>query len=77
MLLTDQDQEGTLATKMAAFVASTEASAEYHDILRLARLLGMIAHHSDASRRLSIQIAEAIVNYLHPEGHSGELHHRQ
>ncbi len=77
MLLTDQDQEGTLVTKMAAFVASTEASAEYHDILRLARLLGMIAHHSDASRRLSIQIAEAIVNYLHPEGHSGELHHRE
>ena len=74
MLLTDQDQEGTLATKMTAFVASTEASAEYHDILRLARLLGMIAHHSDSSRRLCIQVAEAIVNYLHPEVHSGESH---
>ncbi len=77
MLLTDQDQQGDLATKMTAFVASTEASAEYHDILRLARLLGMMAHHSDASRRMCIQIAEAVVNYLHPEQHSGELHHRQ
>ncbi len=74
MLLTDQDQEGTLVTKMTAFVASTEASAEYRDILRLARLLGMIAHHSDASRRMCIKIAEAIVNYLHPEGHAGEPH---
>ena len=74
VLLTDQDQEGTLVTKMTAFVASTEASAEYHDILRLARLLGMIAHHSDSSRRLCIQVAQAIVNYLHPEVHSGESH---
>ena len=77
MLLCDQDREGNLVTKMTAFVASTEASAEYHDILKLARLLGMIAHHSDSSRRMCIQIAEAIVNYLHPEVHSGESHRHQ
>ena len=74
MLLTDQDQQGDLMTKMAAFAASTEATAEYHDIVKLARLLGWIAHHSDSSRRLAIQIAEAIVNYLHPEDSSSGSH---
>ncbi len=74
MLLTDQDQHGDLVTKMAIFVASTEASAEYHDILKLAKLLGWIAHHSDSSRQMCIQIAEAIVNYLHPEVSSGDSH---
>ncbi len=72
-LLTDQDQQGDMATKMAAFVADTEASAQYHDILKLARLLGMIAHHSDASRRMCIEIAQAIVNYLRPY----DLHHHE
>lgn len=72
-LLTDQDQQGDVATKMAAFVANTEASAQYHDILKLARLLGMIAHHSDASRRMCIEIAQAIVNYLRPY----DLHHHE
>lgn len=66
-LLTDQDQQGDVATKMAAFVADTEASAQYHDILKLARLLGLIAYHSDASRRMCIEIAQAIVTYLHPQ----------
>ena len=74
-LLTDQDQQGDLATQMAAFVADTEGSAEYRDIIKLARLLGMMAHHSDASRRMCIQIAEAVVTYLHPEQHAGEWHH--
>jgi hypothetical protein len=74
MLLTDQDQEGDLMTKMTAFAASTEATTEYHDIVKLAKLLGWIAHHSDSSRRLAIQIAEAIVNYLHPEDSFGGSH---
>ena len=73
-LLTDQDQQGDLATQMAAFVINTEGSVEYQDILKLARLLGMIAHHSDSSRRMSIQIAQAIVTFLHPQLHAGELH---
>src|SRR6266581_2463038 len=57
------DQQGELAAQAAAFVAGTEESAEYQDILKLARLLGEIARQSDAGRRLSLQVTEAIVTY--------------
>jgi GAF domain-containing protein len=71
-LLKDQDQQGDLAMQARTFVADTEESAEYQDILKLARLLGEIARQSDAARRLSLQIVEAIVNYLHAQPHFSE-----
>jgi len=71
-LLTDQHQQGDQAAQMAAFAADTENSAEYQDVLKLARLLGEIARHSDAGRRLSLQVAEAIVTYLRAQPVSGE-----
>lgn len=71
-LLKDQDQQGDLAMQARAFVADTEESTEYQDILKLARLLGEIARQSDAARRLSLQIAESIVNYLHAQPHFSE-----
>ncbi len=71
-LLADQDQQGNLAVQTAAFVADTEESVEYQDILKLARLLGEIARQSDAGRRLSLQVTEAIVTYLHAQPHYGE-----
>jgi signal transduction protein with GAF and PtsI domain len=64
-LLVDADQQGDLAPQMAAFVAHTEESAEYRDILKLARLLGEIARQSTAARKLTVQVTEAIVTYLH------------
>ncbi|MHB8595518.1 MAG: GAF domain-containing protein [Ktedonobacteraceae bacterium] len=66
-LLKDQDQQGDVAIQTTAFLANMEESAEYQDILKLARLLGEIACQSDATRRLSLQITEAIVNYLHAQ----------
>ena len=71
-LLTDQDHQGHLDTQVAAYVADTEESAEYRDILQLARLLGEIARQSDTARRLSLQIAEALVTYLHAQPHFEE-----
>src|SRR6266571_4239314 len=71
-LLADQDQQGNLAVQTAAFVADTEESVAYQDILKLARLLGEIARQSDAGRRLSLQVVEAIVTYLHAQPHYGE-----
>lgn len=66
-LLTDTDSQADLAAQAAAFVASTEEGAEYRDILKLAKLLGEVARQSDAARRLSLQVAEAIVTYLHAQ----------
>jgi GAF domain-containing protein len=66
------DQQGDLAAQAAAFVADTEESAEYQDILKLARLLGEIARQGDSARRLSLQVTEAIVTYLRTQPHFGE-----
>ncbi|HLX58323.1 MAG TPA: GAF domain-containing protein [Ktedonobacteraceae bacterium] len=68
-LLTDQENP---AMQAAAFVADTEESAEYRDTLQLAKLLGEIARQSDAARRLSLQVVEAIVTYLHAQSHFEE-----
>lgn len=68
-LLTEQDQGTDLATQTAAFVAATEESAEYRDTLKLARLLGEIAHQSTSARKLALQVTEAIVTYLHAHPH--------
>jgi hypothetical protein len=80
-LLTEQGRQGEAtgtggdlkaAAQMAAFAADTENSAEFQDILKLARLLGEIARHSEAGRRLSLQVAEAIVTYLRAQPDLGE-----
>lgn len=71
-LLTDQDRQEKLTMQAAAFVADTEESAEYRDMLQLAKFLGEIARQSDAARRLSLQVVEAIVTYLHAQPHVGE-----
>ena len=56
----------------ATFVADIEESAEYRDTLQLAKLLGEIARQSDSARRLSLQVVEAIVTYLHAQPHVEE-----
>jgi GAF domain-containing protein len=68
-LLKDQDQQDDLAKQARAFVVDTEESAEYQDILKLARLLGELARQGDTARRLSLQVTEALVNYLHAQPH--------
>jgi GAF domain-containing protein len=60
----DLDQQGDLSQRAAAFVTHTEESAEYADTMRLASLLGEIARSGDAGRRLSLDVAAAIANYL-------------
>ena len=72
MLLKGQNQQGDLVMQARAFVADTEESAEYQDILKLARMLGEIARQGGTARQLSLQIAEAIVNYLHAQPHFSE-----
>ena len=72
MLLKGQDQQGDRVMQARAFVTDTEESAEYQDILKLARMLGEIARQGGAARQLSLQIAEAIVTYLHAQPHFSE-----
>ena len=79
-LLTEQDWQGAgsggsdpkAAAQLAAFAADTENSAEFQDMLKLARMLGEIARQSEAGRRLSLQVAEAIVTYLRAQPDVGK-----
>jgi Nif-specific regulatory protein len=71
-LLTDGNHQEKLTMQAAAFVADIEESAEYRDTLQLAKLLGEIARQSDPARRLSLQVVEAIVTYLHAQPHVEE-----
>ena len=68
-LLADQNHQENLDAQATAFLADTEKSVEYQDILKLAKQLGEIARQGDAARRLSLRIAEAIVAYLHSRTH--------
>jgi GAF domain-containing protein len=72
-LLTATGHQRNLDAQAAGFVADTEESAEYQDILKLARLLGEIARQSEAARRLSLRVTEAIVAYLHARPHMEKL----
>lgn len=64
MGLDQQSELHDLAPRAAAFVAHTEESAEYRDTMDLAGMLGEIARGSDAERRLSLDLARAVVTYL-------------
>lgn len=66
--LADLDGAGDLGARTAEFVARTEESAEYRDILRLAGQLRRLVRQGEAGRRLSLEIIDAVVNYLDAPG---------
>lgn len=59
-----QGDLSALAADAAAFVAHTEESAEYGDMMRLAAMLGDISRQSGAGRRLALDVMGAIATYL-------------
>lgn len=74
LLLTDTGEpgDGELSARVAAFAERTEESAEYRDTLRLAELLSEIARRGDAGRRLGLEVAGAIADYLRAQPRFGE-----
>lgn len=63
-VLADLDQQGDLAARAAVLAARTEETAEYRDTLRLAGVLAEIARHGEAGRRLSLEMAGVMLNYV-------------
>lgn len=71
-LLSGSNSHEKLTMQGTAFLADTEESAEYRDMLQLAKHLGEIARQSDTARRLCLQVVEAIVTYLQSQPHFEE-----
>lgn len=63
-LLIGTDGSGDLSREAAAVVAGIEEQASFKDIVRLATYLGELVRYDDASRRLGLTIAGAIVDYV-------------
>ena len=62
---------GDLSRGATAFLDRTEESAMYRETLQLAETLGRIARSGEAGRRLSLQVAGAIADYLDAQPHPG------